>query len=54
MKLLGKDVPYLGGSIAVFQKPEFYILLIQGELEINFLFCIVINGEVHPSSPWLL
>lgn len=42
MKLLGKDQAYLGGLLCCIQKkkkiPEFYVLLIQVELEMNFLF----------------
>lgn len=51
MKLLGKDIEYnpayLGGLHYCIPKPEFYVLLIQVQIE---LIGIVINGEIHPSS----
>lgn len=41
---------YLGGLHYCIPKPEFYVLLIQVQIEMKYYFGIVINGEIHPSS----
>lgn len=40
MKLLGKDLAYLGGFHCCIKKKKFCVLLTQVELEMNFLFVL--------------